>query len=258
MSSSPFRFIVGPDKLEYSIHAALVAEQSPALNALVNGGLKESVEQCVVWQEVDKDTFIRFAQYLYTGDYHCASLPVSDTKPPDTVADIVDIWAMPSPRSKTREGHLSDEHFKSDGESPQKMAAQELKKRQYPVPEMPPSAPYHVNDETTGSATSVMLPHAKLYILAECYGIEPLMQMTLHKLHREMCGFSPLGRGLNNAVEVIKFGFENDTSELQDLLSLFASTHLKALWSRRDFQELFVKSGELAMALMGNMMRHLS
>ncbi len=67
--SSPFKFVVGPDEREFTIHSALVAAQSPSLDALVNGHMKEASEQCVKWDETDEHTFVCFSQFAYTGDY---------------------------------------------------------------------------------------------------------------------------------------------------------------------------------------------
>ena len=65
----PFKFLVGPSAKEYFIHRGLVASLSGPLNALVNGGMRESHEGCVIWDDVDEDVFQRFAQFAYTGSY---------------------------------------------------------------------------------------------------------------------------------------------------------------------------------------------
>jgi hypothetical protein len=54
------------------MHSALVARQSETLDAIVNGKFREGEEQCAVWNEVEVDTFIRFSQFAYTGDYEGA------------------------------------------------------------------------------------------------------------------------------------------------------------------------------------------
>lgn len=68
-SSVPFRFLVGPNQREFTIHSALLSHQSPVLDKLVNGGFAEAAEKCVKWDSVDEDTFVRFWQYAYTGKY---------------------------------------------------------------------------------------------------------------------------------------------------------------------------------------------
>lgn len=68
-TSNLFRFLIGPDKQEFTIHSALVAHQSPVLKALVYGRFKEAMDCSVEWDEIDERTFVSFWQYVYTGEY---------------------------------------------------------------------------------------------------------------------------------------------------------------------------------------------
>ncbi|KAM6476457.1 hypothetical protein HDV62DRAFT_375185 [Trichoderma sp. SZMC 28011] len=67
--SKPFTFIVGPHKKQYMIHEATVSRLSKTLDSLLNGGMRESDERCVFWEDTDEKTFIRFGEWAYTGDY---------------------------------------------------------------------------------------------------------------------------------------------------------------------------------------------
>lgn len=42
------------------VYEALVTQQSPTLAALVKGAMSESVSGEVRWDDVDKETFLRF------------------------------------------------------------------------------------------------------------------------------------------------------------------------------------------------------
>ncbi|KAM0307990.1 hypothetical protein ACHAPM_000725 [Fusarium culmorum] len=68
-TSKPFKFLIGPDQTEYTIHSALVAHQSSVLSAMVNGSFRESSEYCVKWGDIDEIVFNNFWQFVYTGDY---------------------------------------------------------------------------------------------------------------------------------------------------------------------------------------------
>ncbi|KAM0373558.1 hypothetical protein ACHAPY_009221 [Fusarium culmorum] len=68
-TSKPFKFLIGPDQTEYTIHSALVAHQSSVLSAMVNGSFRESSEYCVKWGDIDEIVFNSFWQFVYTGDY---------------------------------------------------------------------------------------------------------------------------------------------------------------------------------------------
>ncbi|KAL7943700.1 hypothetical protein V8C42DRAFT_328213 [Trichoderma barbatum] len=67
--SKPFKFLVGPQKKQFMMHEAAVAILSKTLERLLNGGMKESNEHCVCWEDTDEKTFIRFGEWAYTGDY---------------------------------------------------------------------------------------------------------------------------------------------------------------------------------------------
>jgi len=53
----------------------LVAQQSTALAALVQGDMTEAKERCVFIEDVETATFTRFAEFAYTGNY---SVPEPD------------------------------------------------------------------------------------------------------------------------------------------------------------------------------------
>ena len=58
------------------VHETVLAEQFPALAALMRGEMAESVASESRWMDVDKGTFVRTAQFAYTGDY---SIPKGST-----------------------------------------------------------------------------------------------------------------------------------------------------------------------------------
>ena len=64
-----FQFIVGAKQIPMMIHSTLVAEQSHDLESLVNGSMQEASSGTVIWEDVEKETSPRFAQFVYTGDY---------------------------------------------------------------------------------------------------------------------------------------------------------------------------------------------
>lgn len=67
--SQPFKFIIGHQKKLFTVHESAVSRLSKSLNDLLNGSMKEANEHCVHWEDVDEKTFLRFAQWAYTGEY---------------------------------------------------------------------------------------------------------------------------------------------------------------------------------------------
>ncbi|KAK0949908.1 hypothetical protein LTR91_026071 [Friedmanniomyces endolithicus] len=72
LQSPPFRFLIGKDREEFFLHPHLVASHSRPLGALVNGSMHEAKERCALLDDTTPATFVRFGQYIYTGDYLAA------------------------------------------------------------------------------------------------------------------------------------------------------------------------------------------
>merc|ERR1712000_384699 len=68
-ATKSLRFVIGHNKTEYTIHTGLLPPLSASLTALAYGELKRSPDGCVTLAEIDKDVFLRFMQFLYTGTY---------------------------------------------------------------------------------------------------------------------------------------------------------------------------------------------
>lgn len=98
--SRPFKFIVGADEVPIVVHETAFADQSSALPTLMRGMMSESLAGEAKWKDVDIGTFIRFAQFAYTGDY---SIPRNN--PLDPGQEIVEEAPPPLMQSRL---HLSN------------------------------------------------------------------------------------------------------------------------------------------------------
>src|SRR5437773_611784 len=67
-----FRFNVGPEVKAFVLHTKLVSRHSPVFHALMCGNMREAEEKQTSLRDVDEDTFIRFAEFIYGSDYNVA------------------------------------------------------------------------------------------------------------------------------------------------------------------------------------------
>ena len=65
--SPQFEFIV--DGLHFYVHRDVVSNKSKPLDRMMNGGMAEAKSGSAILEDVNKDTFHRFALWLYTGSY---------------------------------------------------------------------------------------------------------------------------------------------------------------------------------------------
>jgi len=56
-------------KRPISVHAEAIASQSNVLNYRINGRMGEAQTRSATLEDVDEETFVRFCQFAYTGDY---------------------------------------------------------------------------------------------------------------------------------------------------------------------------------------------
>ncbi|KAM3496823.1 hypothetical protein MY10362_009806 [Beauveria mimosiformis] len=230
--AQPFRFLVGPKKQDFYIHTSLLASQSRTLDALVYGQMKEAVNGCTVWEDVSEDTFIRFGQYVYTGDYDGAAPfepPASPTPPPTeepgegsdaspavealpAEEDIPDddFWGSAKPK-KSKKKAVSEWDW---GVSPPQRAEQAWEHftttRSYLcAPPIPSPTLKNLNNKTKEYA-EVFLSHARVHVMADYYLIQPLATLTLHKLHEILCNFTLHKQRIPDIVTLLRFCYEAD------------------------------------------------
>ncbi|KAK5203049.1 Rab GTPase ypt31 [Exophiala xenobiotica] len=68
-----FRFQVAGQANAFVLHADLVSRHSPVLHTLMHRRMRESQENWMHLNNVDGDTFTRFSEFIYGGDYNSAA-----------------------------------------------------------------------------------------------------------------------------------------------------------------------------------------
>lgn len=273
---------MGQHRREFTIHSALVAHQSPALNTLVNGELREARDGHAIWESVDEQTFVRFSQFAYTGDYDDAE---PNLKLPQDLTDIErddsDLQAAGS--SRDRENTYTPPEY---GEYWAASKKKRFKKAQvfWEPPEEPPSSPVSkrehlwdgfkrrsyldsspnssvpapTHNEAYLDYTEVFLSHSRLYVFAECYGIPGLIKLSLHKLHRTLVSFSLHEERLDDIVELLRYCYADAVpDQLRELVVPYAACNVEKLWNSEEFRKLLETYGELSMTLIGSLLRRL-
>jgi hypothetical protein len=102
LNSRLFKFVVGQDvdthPSEFSVHEDAVAQLSKPLYILTKGNTSEARAGRARWNDVGKETFERFVQFAYTGDYSiektekrgtAANVEQVETKAPNGVRERI-------------------------------------------------------------------------------------------------------------------------------------------------------------------------
>ncbi|CVL07714.1 uncharacterized protein FMAN_14588 [Fusarium mangiferae] len=191
-TSKVFTFIVGPDQTEFTIHAALVAKQSPVLNVLVNGPFKEAVEQRVEWIDLQEDVFLSFWEFAYTGNY---TNPVQENgyeEDRDPVEEELSHWGKFWANYVRLHPGLSDTNSR---DTPRLNPLwQEFVNKYAPI-SRPPDA------GNIGADT--LLHHAQVCVFADRYCMDKLMDVAMDKLFIAMEETIPWGYSRDHVMELL-------------------------------------------------------
>lgn len=210
---------------------------------------------------VDEQTFIRFGQHVYTGNYEGEAplkpepmLKKGQTrKEEEAAATKNDDWdfAFTSKKDKKKKGLFGPQFVERFTTKREEAWYRFENERLYNCG----IAGIHFSGKNTDCRVEygqVFLSHARLHMLAEYYGIEQLAQLTLHKLHRILCNFELHIERVCDVVDLLRFCFEEDErAKLRELVAMYAVCQFEKLWANTDFRRLFTEHTKLSVAVLG-------
>ncbi|KAK4448997.1 hypothetical protein QBC34DRAFT_380846 [Podospora aff. communis PSN243] len=257
ITSDVYKFTVGPEKRQFVIHAALVADQSPAFDRFVNS----------------ETTFILLTQYAYTGDYS-----VQESSPLPRAHKLTAMRYLPNPRTQEvliPVGAASTTWPNFAARSASDLFAT-LPARGGPVQAQPASqavgAVTNNPQANAGSQTTkthptflhttklwdalrdednILLVHAHVYIFADCYGLEGLANLALRKLAGNLQEIKMTEETIGKITGLVEDCFADLTPpHLRSLVLLFVASKASDLWADDRFQDVLRSNTDLSTALL--------
>ncbi|CZR51297.1 uncharacterized protein PAC_01172 [Phialocephala subalpina] len=253
--SKQFVFVVGENQAAFTVHAAIIAKQSKALDVLINGSMGEASDGKAIFEDVEEDTFIRFCQFAYAGDYttpdftHIPITELPDISPPAAIsygASTTDrddsrfiepepvpdapVPAAPVPVQDDPEPEPAPADFgwgstpkKAKKPSKRSLLRQSLHDQLYDTETirtiLAGRCEVRQNSAPTEDYTTVFLGHAQLYVFAEKWGIKSLKTLALFKLHKTLTTFTLYAARRPDIVELLRYTFSNNhTPDLVDAM----------------------------------------
>ncbi|KFY46960.1 hypothetical protein V494_00253 [Pseudogymnoascus sp. VKM F-4513 (FW-928)] len=288
-TSPQFTFGIGENNVRVTVHAAAIAKQSHALDALINGPMKEAQTRIVRFEDVHEDTFIRFCQFAYTGDYEPPVFiqrpesgfqekdssqwlpPTIDTNEPGEVAEEPEPEPAPEPAVAEAEPvYLSFgvKRPKKNKKSPKSRVLRdsfETKTFDVETPWLSAERRCEVRQNSCAEEdyTPVFLGHARLYIFADKWGIESLKALSLHKLHKTLVTFTPYAARLGDVAELVRYTYENTPDfahgmdDLRSLVMDYLTCEVTNLIRCPEFDQLLEQEGPFATDLVHMMMKRI-
>lgn len=221
---------------------------------MINGHLSEAHQGFAVLEEVEKDTFVRFIRWVYSKDYPAlqhtviveppSSSETTQPKPPDPDDD----WGFWGTTKKKK---------KKKGEA-EKGGSGSLKEtfisHQYDLEETwnanPPPAP-RSNKGSEEDYSGVFLCHAKLYVFAEKYDIQPLKKLALKKLHQTLAIFTLYMERVGDITTLLKYVYANtseskpDVDDIRSMLAHYIGFEMETLHKEGEIKEMLSENNEM-------------
>jgi len=207
----------------------------------MRSGLSESEAGHATWEDVSKDTFVRFAQFAYTGDY---SVPVSVmpvVEPTDhPTAVVYEFEDELQGSNNTTAAVIEDQVVEDDGWGgfgTRRRMAKKSKKKGFQMVEVEEDwsqAPFSLiaprnNYEGTCEPTNTFEPwvdysvlfisHASLWILGDYRHIESLKALALYKLHKTLSAFRLNSENVQAIVDLVRNAYSEEGGGLGEGIS---------------------------------------
>ncbi|EAQ84507.1 predicted protein [Chaetomium globosum CBS 148.51] len=255
------------------MHSAVVEAQSPVLNTFVNNtNFKEAGERHASLPDVDEDTFITFIQYAYTGAFEVAGTAhqrdrLADVVLKDCARDYDDdgggSWSAGYDARPARfVAHGPGRRRKPDPWAAFKTAVAAARPKGY----LPPFE--EVLIEPGDDVADMLIRYTRLYLFADCYGIDRLMGLSLFSLGKTLIALDLKTYNGNRGVEervqdvvaLLQFCYNSSDpapDQLTSLILRYVACNAERLWKNSDFQKLLATHAELGASLVGLLVERL-
>ncbi|KAF3023696.1 hypothetical protein E8E14_013830 [Neopestalotiopsis sp. 37M] len=237
MAWKPFRFIVGPEKKEFTMHSDLVASISEPMNDLVNGPSKEAREGVAHFPDIDEATFAYFMRFAYKGDYKGKALK-KPTKPQRRECGCAFKQAQIQFSKNLTQGESNClgvtlfEEFADDAELTFQMVT------------------YRAIDENhIQTCSDRLFAHARVYVLAVTFDIPGLDMDAKKKIQQVLAILEINDVSIPKICELVRYVFINTVDEednLWYLLCHWCTMNLAVLQSNRAFKDLLRENGDFS------------
>lgn len=93
----------------------------------------------------------------------------------------------------------------------------------------------------------MFLAHARLYVFADKYGIEPLESLSLHKLHATLKSFTLYRARVGDILKLVRYAYENGpgykSNKLRALVSEYIACEIDTIGGTKRFFALMEEGG---------------
>ena len=229
---------------------------------MINGHLSEAQQGFAILEDVDEGTFVRFIRWAYSKDYPApehmlvegsndtsAQMPTTETSKDAGSFDydlVWGSWSTKKGKKKKNTGHSSS----SKGSLRESFILQyDLLSLDHSVD---PSIPGpRGNKAPEEDYTEVFLAHARMYVFAEKYDIQPLKTLALLKLHHTLSIFTLFPERVWDIMTLLKYVYANTAEavdgneDIRTMLAHYIGCEMETLIKDGEIKDLMLDNGDM-------------
>jgi hypothetical protein len=214
---------------------------------MITGAMQEAKGQQASLEDVDEDTFTRFGEFLYGGNYNVTKPTVVDQPRSEGGDSKSASQQLPSKRKKQDNRTRAQERFLGFAN----LQLPTVDKDSFPVIE---SSGVEKNTSKMYDYSQAFC-HVHLYTFAEKYQINSLKNLILCNLHKVLRDTKFHPSRIGDLCDMIRYVYQNtpelisQEEPLRSMLVHYVACNFERLVLTEEFQELIIAGGPIIKAL---------
>ncbi|KAG6024090.1 hypothetical protein E4U40_003585 [Claviceps sp. LM458 group G5] len=250
-ASQPCVFVVGEDKREFLLHSDLVKRESEALGEIIATSFAEGRKGYVVLRDDGVETFSAFAQFIYTGYYHLSF----DMSAPDSAKESHDKGVHGNNAARFRRPHnglwrrfIQRNHHEDHEDLTDSYLLAPYGASRSEINDL--DVPYLNVDHMDKDYSELFISHARIFVFAQYYDVEALMDLSTQRLHEALCGFSLSIERIHDILALIRYCYEQPgLKRLKKMVAMYSAAVVNSQIQEvvvEDFEDLLKERGDFA------------
>lgn len=247
-TSKPFSFIVEGKPL-YA-HAALVSSCSEPFSRMIKGHLSEAQQGFAVLDDVDESTFMGFIRWIYSKDYPAREHYVEpedggENRNEAAATTSNDDWGWGGWGKKDKKKKKKTEPAVRGYLRESFVSEQRNTEKPFTI------APARANKGPEEDYTEVFLGHARMYIFAEKYDIQPLKKLALQKLQHQLAIHTLYIERVGDIFTLLRYVYANTAAsaggqeDMRAMLVHYVGVEMANLVKDDEMKELMIEEPDL-------------
>lgn len=254
---------------------------------MIYGRMSEAVNEVAALEDVEIGTFVHFIQWAYTGSYKIKSndnnsnnnnnkknevganhnelreFPTDEDEGPEKASASGSRRIRPMRSRNFRDPTWRFEERDYFSISPLENLRKAFHERDYPVTESPlllaelssSSSSSHTKNNSNANnrelsqdqQPDLFLPHAKIFVFADKYDIQPLKMRAIHNLHQALSHYQLIPQNVSHITNSIQYSYENTHAPddlLRELFASYVELEMAVLIEAKPFEDLLEAGGD--------------